>query len=25
MRNALSRFLEDGALPLDNNACERAI
>ena len=24
-RVALSRFLEDGALPLDNNRCERAI
>ncbi|HHS0831944.1 TPA: IS66 family transposase [Salmonella enterica subsp. enterica serovar Muenchen] len=24
-RVQLSRFLEDGALPLDNNACERAI
>lgn len=24
-KTALSRFLEDGALPLDNNRCERAI
>ncbi|HAD5970220.1 TPA_asm: IS66 family transposase, partial [Salmonella enterica subsp. enterica serovar Typhimurium] len=24
-RVQLSRFLEDGALPLDNNTCERAI
>ena len=24
-RVTLSRFLEDGALPLDNNRCERAI
>ncbi|EBS4409205.1 IS66 family transposase, partial [Salmonella enterica subsp. enterica serovar Newport] len=24
-RVALSRFLEDGAVPLDNNVCERAI
>ncbi|WP_152967199.1 transposase, partial [Citrobacter sp. CtB7.12] len=24
-RESLSRFLEDGSLPLDNNRCERAI